>query len=49
MYSLTISKFRLSAEIMLEGYLEQGEMAPEGPYGDAHGYYSEVDNFRCLP
>ena len=34
-----------SAEIVLEGYLEQGEMAPEGPYGDHTGYYNEVDNF----
>jgi UbiD family decarboxylase len=34
-----------SAEIVLEGYIEQGEMAPEGPYGDHTGYYNEVDNF----
>ena len=34
-----------SAEIVLEGYLEPGEMAPEGPFGDHTGYYNEVDNF----
>lgn len=34
-----------SAEIVLEGYLEPGEMASEGPYGDHTGYYNEVDEF----
>ena len=34
-----------SAEIVLEGYLEPGEEAPEGPFGDHTGYYNEVDNF----
>ncbi|MDF2179070.1 4-hydroxy-3-polyprenylbenzoate decarboxylase [Aliiglaciecola sp. CAU 1673] len=34
-----------SAEIILEGYIEPGEMAPEGPYGDHTGYYNEVDDF----
>ncbi|MCS4308323.1 4-hydroxy-3-polyprenylbenzoate decarboxylase [Rheinheimera pacifica] len=34
-----------SAEFVLEGYIEPGEMAPEGPYGDHTGYYNEVDNF----
>jgi 4-hydroxy-3-polyprenylbenzoate decarboxylase len=34
-----------SAEYVLEGYLEPGEMAPEGPFGDHTGYYNEVDNF----
>ena len=34
-----------SAEIVLEGYIEPGELAPEGPYGDHTGYYNEVDNF----
>ncbi|MGM7319640.1 4-hydroxy-3-polyprenylbenzoate decarboxylase [Idiomarina sp. ST10R2A5] len=33
------------AEIILEGYIEPGEMAPEGPYGDHTGYYNEVDEF----
>lgn len=34
-----------SAEIVLEGYLEPGEMAPEGPFGDHTGYYNEVEHF----
>ncbi len=38
-----------SAEIVLEGYIEQGETAPEGPYGDHTGYYNEVKVPRYLP
>jgi len=34
-----------SAEYVLEGYLEPGEAAPEGPFGDHTGYYNEVDTF----
>lgn len=34
-----------SAEIVLEGYIEPGEMADEGPFGDHTGYYNEVDSF----
>lgn len=34
-----------SAEIVLEGYIQPGETAPEGPYGDHTGYYNEVDEF----
>lgn len=34
-----------SAEIVLEGYLQPGIEAPEGPYGDHTGYYNEVQNF----
>lgn len=34
-----------SAEIILEGYLEPGQDAPEGPYGDHTGYYNEVQSF----
>ncbi|MCP1065341.1 4-hydroxy-3-polyprenylbenzoate decarboxylase [Serratia symbiotica] len=34
-----------STEIVLEGYIEPGEMAQEGPYGDHTGYYNEIDNF----
>lgn len=34
-----------SSEIILEGYLEPGETAPEGPFGDHTGYYNEVDEF----
>nr|WP_136252697.1 4-hydroxy-3-polyprenylbenzoate decarboxylase [Ningiella ruwaisensis] len=34
-----------SAEIVLEGYIAQDEVADEGPYGDHTGYYNEVDSF----
>lgn len=34
-----------SAEYILEGYLEPGEMADEGPFGDHTGYYNEVESF----
>lgn len=34
-----------SSEIILEGYLQPGDEAPEGPFGDHTGYYNEVDNF----
>ncbi|KTD19827.1 4-hydroxy-3-polyprenylbenzoate decarboxylase [Legionella londiniensis] len=34
-----------NAEIILEGYLEPGLEAPEGPFGDHTGYYNEVQNF----
>ena len=34
-----------SAEFVLEGYIEPGEMADEGPFGDHTGYYNEVDKF----
>lgn len=34
-----------SAEIILEGYLEPGVEAPEGPFGDHTGYYNEVQSF----
>jgi 4-hydroxy-3-polyprenylbenzoate decarboxylase len=34
-----------SAEYVLEGVLEPGEMADEGPYGDHTGYYNEVERF----
>lgn len=34
-----------TAEYILEGYLEPGEMAEEGPFGDHTGYYNEVDKF----
>ena len=34
-----------NAEYVLEGYIEPGEMAQEGPYGDHTGYYNEVDSF----
>ncbi|HEC18491.1 MAG TPA: 4-hydroxy-3-polyprenylbenzoate decarboxylase [Gammaproteobacteria bacterium] len=34
-----------SAEFVLEGYLEAGVLADEGPFGDHTGYYNEVDRF----
>lgn len=37
-----------SAEIILEGYLEPGVEAPEGPFGDHTGYYNEVQSFPVL-
>lgn len=33
------------AEIILEGYLQPGVEAPEGPFGDHTGYYNEVQSF----
>lgn len=33
------------AEIILEGYIDPAQFAPEGPYGDHTGYYNEVDKF----
>jgi 4-hydroxy-3-polyprenylbenzoate decarboxylase len=34
-----------SAEIVLEGYIEKGELATEGPFGDHTGYYSPAEPF----
>jgi 4-hydroxy-3-polyprenylbenzoate decarboxylase len=34
-----------AAEYILEGYIEPGEMADEGPFGDHTGYYNEVERF----
>ncbi len=34
-----------TSEYILEGYLEPGEMADEGPFGDHTGYYNEVESF----
>lgn len=34
-----------NAEIILEGVLNPGEMADEGPFGDHTGYYNEVEQF----
>ena len=34
-----------SAEIVLEGVIHPGDMAPEGPFGDHTGYYNEVAEF----
>lgn len=38
-------KVPASAEIILEGYIEPDQLAPEGPYGDHTGYYNEVEQF----
>ncbi|CAI8369686.1 MAG: 3-octaprenyl-4-hydroxybenzoate carboxy-lyase [Cellvibrionales bacterium UBA7375] len=37
-----------TAEIILEGYLQPGEEADEGPFGDHTGYYNEVERFPVL-
>jgi 4-hydroxy-3-polyprenylbenzoate decarboxylase len=34
-----------SAEFVLEGYIEPGDEAEEGPFGDHTGYYNEVETF----
>jgi 4-hydroxy-3-polyprenylbenzoate decarboxylase len=34
-----------SAEFVLEGHIQPGDTAPEGPFGDHTGYYNEVDEF----
>jgi 4-hydroxy-3-polyprenylbenzoate decarboxylase len=33
------------AEIVLEGYVEQGDLADEGPFGDHTGYYTGIEPF----
>ena len=34
-----------SAEIVLEGYVELGELRSEGPFGDHTGYYTMTDDY----
>ncbi len=34
-----------NAEVVLEGYVEQGELRTEGPFGDHTGYYSLADEY----
>lgn len=34
-----------NAEIILEGYINPGETALEGPFGDHTGYYNETEHF----
>jgi len=34
-----------NAEIVLEGYIQQGELAEEGPFGDHTGYYTPPEPF----
>jgi len=37
-----------SAEIVLEGFIHQGDTASEGPHGDHTGYYNEVEVFPVM-
>jgi 4-hydroxy-3-polyprenylbenzoate decarboxylase len=37
-----------SAEFVLEGFINPGDTAPEGPFGDHTGYYNEVEPFPVL-
>jgi len=37
-----------SAEFVLEGYIEAGDEAAEGPFGDHTGYYNEVEHFPVM-
>jgi 4-hydroxy-3-polyprenylbenzoate decarboxylase len=34
-----------AAEIVLEGYVEKGELVDEGPFGDHTGYYTPAEKF----
>jgi 4-hydroxy-3-polyprenylbenzoate decarboxylase len=34
-----------AAEIVLEGYVEKGELVDEGPFGDHTGYYTPAEQF----
>jgi 4-hydroxy-3-polyprenylbenzoate decarboxylase len=33
------------ADVVLEGYVQPGEMRPEGPFGDHTGFYTPVDDY----
>jgi len=37
-----------SAEYVLEGHIEPGDEAAEGPFGDHTGYYNEVEHFPVM-
>ena len=41
-------KVPASSEIVLEGVIQPGETAPEGPFGDHTGYYNEIERFPVL-
>ena len=41
-------KVPASAEFVLEGFIQPGDTAPEGPFGDHTGYYNEVETFPVL-
>jgi 4-hydroxy-3-polyprenylbenzoate decarboxylase len=34
-----------SVDLVLEGYVQPGEMRPEGPFGDHTGYYTAVEDY----
>lgn len=36
------------AEIIVEGWVHPGDMAPEGPFGDHTGYYNSVECFPVM-
>ncbi|WP_186392674.1 MULTISPECIES: UbiD family decarboxylase [unclassified Pannonibacter] len=36
------------AEIIIEGWVQPGDTAPEGPFGDHTGYYNSVEPFPVL-
>ena len=38
-------KIPAQSEIVLEGYIEPGDTAPEGPFGDHTGYYNDIEEF----
>lgn len=46
--SLTGLDAPAGAEILLEGFIEPGETALEGPFGDHTGYYNAQDHFPVL-
>jgi len=37
-----------TAEFTLEGHIQPGDMAPEGPFGDHTGYYNEIQTFPVM-
>lgn len=37
-----------NADFVIEGYVEPGELRPEGPFGDHTGFYTAVDNYPVL-
>ena len=37
-----------NAEITLEGHIDPGDTAPEGPFGDHTGYYNETEHFPVM-
>ncbi len=37
-----------TAEIVLEGYVDAGDVRPEGPFGDHTGFYTPVDDYPAF-